>query len=475
MTGKIIIMGWAALILTACLDRSYDNPFLSGSDVSEDWKTDRDGNGIADSVEAYAPGCRDLPAECLRQAKAGSVIAQNLANKIGKDTVPAGVVTPAVPPIVTPITINPPLDTVQTPVAPKDTVRDTLIVTTPLITVTGIQSQAIYIPMGVSQVVPSISVLPRDAKNQGYTLQSLDGTIVKVTGTALVPVKPGVATIRALSAEGRFTSDFQATVFLKDTNRYEEKVAVAPMTLVAGDPPLAPQITWTPADVTIRGYTLVSSDSSHVLVVMQNGLPECKALAAGEANLTLKTLGKGLNAIFHVVVNPAPIVIVPVTAIAAANTVLNLGAADQLPAVTYTPSNGTNKHYRLASDQSGIVSVTVTGLHAVSGGTAHITITSVDGPSSVFDVSVRVPVASVSAPDLSLTVGQKTTVIVTVLPANADVRDYTLSSDTPKNVSVQGNEIAAVKNGAAIITITTLDGGKHGTFNVLVSKRGGGG
>ncbi len=441
---KGIVVGAAALVCLACLDRNYENPFISesGKNVSEDWKRDLDGNGIADSVEFYVPGCRATPSECLAQAVIQSQIVAAKQDFPTKDTSHV----------------------------------DSVIITPPALAVTSIQAEAIYIPMGVAKAVPSVSVLPRNAKNQGYTLVSLNDALVRVSGTDLVPVSPGIAKIVATSNDGGFTFEFDATVFLKDTNIYEQGVSAADMQLVVGDAPLAPTLLWAPVDVTNRGYSLTSSDPTRVLVVADGGIPACKAIAAGEATLTLKTQGKGLTVTFLVLVKPAPILTVPVLGITAADMILELGGADQTPKVGFAPLAATHKSYSLVSDQPGIASVSGTSIHAVSGGKSRVTITSMDGPSSTFEVTVTVRVASLSAPDITIKVGQKRLIEPVFQPAAASNVAFTLATSNSEIVSFQGVEITAVKKGSATITITSADGGKTDSFLVTVTdKKGPGG
>ncbi|MEO6096711.1 MAG: hypothetical protein ABIW76_13825 [Fibrobacteria bacterium] len=480
------LAGCAALALSACLDRNYDNPFLSDSGVSEDWKRDLNDNGIADSVEVYAANCNGTPAECLRKAleNAATQAANLNTGKHGNDTVPpkkdsTPVVIPpkdttpvVVPPKkdTTPVVI-PPKDTTPVVIPPRDTIRDTIVVPPKVTAVTGIEAQAIYIPMGVQKARPSVTILPRDAANQGYTLQSLDETTVKVSGMDLIPVKSGSATIKARSDDGGFTVQFQANVMLTDTNRYETAVSVAPMDLVADAAAQAPVVTWTPADVSNRSYTLSSSVPGTVLVVMEGGVPKCKPIASGKADVTLTTLGKGLTAVFTVTVKPAPLLTIPVLGISAKDLGLLLGGSDLAPEVSYLPFLATNLGYTLKSDNPNVVSVSGAKLHAVSGGNANITITSLDGPSSVFKAGVTVRATAVSAADAAVLLGSPNfTPAVTFTPSSATNKTYTLKSDAPTVVSVVGTQLHAAAGGIATILLTSADG-PVATFKVTVSVR----
>lgn len=385
MNGKSIAILLSCLAIWSCLDREYENPFLSGGSLDREWRLDGDGDGIADSVDFYAAGCTATPAECLRRAQTASVEAGKQAVKPGLGD-SSHISVPPKDTIVDTVIIVPPRDTVI--IAPP---RDTVIIAPPAVAVTGIQASAVFILMGAAAVTPAVYVLPRDARDQDFTLTSLDETVVRVSGFNLVPVTPGTAKVRARSHEGGFTIDFEAIVVSRDTIVREEKVTVASMEMTVGDPPRAPEIEWTPVNATRRGYSLISSRPAIAAIVSEAGVEKCRALAAGESIVTLKSAGEALSTTFKVTVKAAPIFILPVLLISAKDVDLEMGGPDQSPVVDYFPTALINKSYSLRSDKPGVVAVTASGtaLHAVSGGKATITITSVDGPSGVFKVKVN--------------------------------------------------------------------------------------
>ena len=365
----------------------------------------------------------------------------------------------------TTVVINPPKDTIIVP--PKDTV----VIPPKPVAVTGITAERFFLPLGASKGRPAVVILPRDAANQGYSLQSLDAAIVKVSGLDLVPVKAGTARIRARSAEGGFIAEFEASVVLTDTNRYETQVSAAPMEMIAGSAAMAPVLTWTPSDVTNRGYTLSSSAPAKVLVVMEDGIPKCKPLAEGIAQVTLRTMGKGLTTVFQVTVKPEPVINVDVVSISAPNMALDVGAADGVAEPVIIPSFATDKSYTLESDNPEVASINGTAIHAVSGGTARVKIISADGPSSTFQVTVRLRVKSVSAPDMVMDLGAADTVpAIEILPVGATDRSYSLQSENPAVASVKGAAIHAVSGGTARIKIISGDGASSG-FQVTVRVR----
>jgi uncharacterized protein YjdB len=161
--------------------------------------------------------------------------------------------------------------------------------------------------------------------------------------------------------------------------------------------------------------------------------------------------------------------------IAAEDMVLDLNGPKQVPTVAYIPSFATDKAYRLVSEKPDIVSVSGMALHPVAKGKATITITSVDGPSSTFTATVRVRVAAVSAPDITIANGGKAVPEVNILPADADDQMYSLASGDESIVVAQGTEISARKKGKVVVSIVTRDGGKTGSFTVTVKNKEGNG
>jgi uncharacterized protein YjdB len=416
-TALLITVFFAASFLISCLERDYDNPILS--------------DNPDDTIVVINPPTDTTP----------------------KDTVPKDTI------------IVPPKDTIIVP--PKDTV----VIPPKPIAVTGITAEPFFLPLGVAKGRPAVAVLPRNAANQGYSLQSLDASIVKVSGVDLVPVKAGTALVRARSAEGGFSVEFEAKVILTDTNHYETQVLAAPLEMVAGGAAMAPVITWTPSDVSNRGYTLSSSAPAKVQVVTEDGMPKCKPLAEGTAQITLRTVGKGLTTVFQATVKPKPILTVDVISISVPDMELDVGAADGVPEPVIFPSFATDKSFTLKSENPEVASINGTAIHAVSGGSARVKITSADGPSSTFQVTVRLRVKSISSQDMALDLGGADTVpAVEILPAGATNRAYSLQSEDPDVAAIKGTAVHAVSGGSARIKISSADGPSAG-FLVTVRVR----
>jgi hypothetical protein len=84
--------------------------------------------------------------------------------------------------------------------------------------------------------------------------------------------------------------------------------------------------------------------------------------------------------------------------------------------------------------------------------------------------TVAVTGITLSPTTLQLNLGQSSTLIATITPANATNKNITWTSDRPGAVTVNNGVVTAVGKGTATITATTEDGGKTATCVVTVVK-----
>ena len=171
--------------------------------------------------------------------------------------------------------------------------------------------------------------------------------------------------------------------------------------------------------------------------------------------------------------------VVPVTSVQIGSSSLALepGETANLTA-TVLPSNATDKSVSWSSNNTGVATVDNNGkVTAVAAGSAVITVTTTDGgKTATCNVTVTnpaVPVQSVSLDktELSLNVGENATLTATVMPANADNKAVTWSSNNTSVATVDNTgKVTAVAAGSAVITVTTTDGGKTATCTVTVTN-----
>ncbi|MCL2041407.1 MAG: glycine-rich protein [Bacteroidales bacterium] len=139
---------------------------------------------------------------------------------------------------------------------------------------------------------------------------------------------------------------------------------------------------------------------------------------------------------------------------------------------TIVPDDATNQGMIWSSANTNIVDVDEYGnATALEVGTTIITVTTVDGGlTAECLIQVIQPVTGVklNKQTLTLVVGAEETLIATVLPVNAGVKDvFWTSSDPAVTVDANG-KVTAMSAGSATITVTTVDGGFTDTCVVTV-------
>ena len=133
------------------------------------------------------------------------------------------------------------------------------------------------------------------------------------------------------------------------------------------------------------------------------------------------------------------------------------------------------------SSDANVATVTDGRITAVKGGYAVITVSSADGSVSAFcEVKVNgepaVETISVTGieldkTELTLNIDGTAALKATVLPANATTPTISWSSDKPEIASVdQIGNVTGIAPGVAVITATTLDGGKTASCTVTVTE-----
>lgn len=171
--------------------------------------------------------------------------------------------------------------------------------------------------------------------------------------------------------------------------------------------------------------------------------------------------------------------VIPVTGVQIGSSSLALepGETANLMA-TVLPSNATDKSVSWSSSNTGVATVDNNGkVTAAAAGSAVITVTTTDGGKTatctVTVTNPAIPVQSVSLDKttLNLNVGENSTLVATVLPANADNKAVTWSSSNTAIATVDASgKVTAVAAGSAVITVTTTDGGKTATCTVTVTN-----
>ncbi len=135
--------------------------------------------------------------------------------------------------------------------------------------------------------------------------------------------------------------------------------------------------TVSPSDATDKSLTWTTSNSA--VATVNNGV--VTAVAAGTATITAKSNADNTKSASCTVTVPTPssdpVAVTGVT-LSKTATSLNVGATETLTA-TVQPANATNKAVNWSSDAPTVATVSNGTITGVSAGTAHITVTTVDG------------------------------------------------------------------------------------------------
>ena len=146
--------------------------------------------------------------------------------------------------------------------------------------------------------------------------------------------------------------------------------------------------------------------------------------------------------------------------------------------VVFTPADATNKMVTWKSEDETIATVDAAGVvTGVKLGTTKISATSMEGNYSdtlvltVTPISVK-GVKILSGTDGVMTIGTSANYAIAyeIIPANAANKNTTWESSDPETVQVQNTAlIIGLKNGSAILTVTTEDGGHTDMLTVVVN------
>jgi fibro-slime domain-containing protein len=496
--------GWAGsllpvLLVLACNEK-FDGPFTPESPnyAGADWSDDSDGDGVADSIAKYLPGCGDAPEQCLRNAKLLSAVwgkphalsSRDMILRVGqKDVRPDLVFIPAVLALRGWILTS----SDSSKVMPSDNslaalAEGSVRITAGLKNDSLAASFAVRVVAGGKPVVslsardiemetggdapPDLDWVPADADYKEYFLASLDPSVAIILNNRIRAVSEGSARITVRALDGGAEAAFIVSVSEPSAGVRVDSLIADDVYLVAGSPPAVPRLAWLPYEATNKKYILVTSDSNIVALSKERDLLIPKA--EGSAGVTVIALDGGKSAVFTAYVARVP---VPVEAVSAQDLVLTLGAQGEAPRVSFFPADASDKSI-VVTGGNPLVADYLNGLIRPLGvGSAEFTVTARDGGAQDrFTVTVTLPdttvhVASVSVEPLSLSVGDLRSPVITWNPPNAPDRRYLLTRKSGASAEAAGEALRAVAEGVSTFELKTLDSGRTAVFQVTVKKR----
>ena len=314
------------------------------------------------------------------------------------------------------------------------------------------------------------TVAPENASNKNVSWSSNNTSVATVNNGEVTAVAPGTATITVTTEDGGKTATCVVTV----------KARVYPVTGVSLDKTSANLVegesitltaTITPENATNKNVNWSSSNTA--VATVQDG--KVLAIAPGVATIIVTTEDGGKTATCNVVVKAKTY---PVTGVTLDKTSAELTEGDKITLkATVSPENASNKNVTWSSNNTSVATVNNGEVTTVSPGTATITVTTEDGGKTatcVVTVKARVyPVTGVSLDktNANLVEGESITLTATITPENATNKNVNWSSSNTAVATVQNGKVLAVSPGVATITVTTEDGGKTATCNVVVKAK----
>ena len=320
------------------------------------------------------------------------------------------------------------------------------------------------------------NISPADATNKEITWISSDKKVATVNSKGIVKgIKEGKATITVITKDGSKKASCDVTVKKAPTSFVSVNTIRLNKSNLDIDLGSKEQLSviFEPSNATNKEVTWTSSNTS-IATVDTNGV--ISALKEGKATITVTTKDGNKKASCEVTILPIT-TSVAVQSVSLDKTSLSIKEGDKVTLkATINPSTATNKEVTWTSSNTSIATVDTNGaISALKEGKATITVTTKDGNKkascevTVLPITTTVAVQSVSLDKTSLIIeqGDKVTLKATINPSNATNKEVTWTSSDTSIATVDKNGVVQIsKNGTAIITVTTKDGGKTATCNV---------
>lgn len=306
------------------------------------------------------------------------------------------------------------------------------------------------------------TVLPDNAPDKSVTWTSNNTNVATVSAEGeVVAVSAGTAKITVISVSDQTKSaTCEVTVTAEMVAVTEVKLNKQTLALIVGAKE-ALTSTVLPNNATDKSVTWKSSNQA-VATVSTDG--EIVAISAGTATITMTSVSdKTKSATCEVTVTNAVIAVTEVK-LNKSTISLTTGAKETLVS-TVLPNNATDKSVTWKSSNEAVATVSSTGeVSAISVGNATITATSVSDNTktatctiTVTKPTVAVTLVGINNKPLSLLIGGKATLLVSVLPDNATDKSVTWTSNNTSVATVsQTGEVTAVGTGFATITVTSV-------------------
>lgn len=343
-------------------------------------------------------------------------------------------------------------------------------------TVTGISLDKTLVTMEVDQKAQLYAaVLPATASNKNVRWESGNSNIVQVTQSGMITAKAeGASLITAKTYDGGFTAN--CTVIVKKIPVTSVTLDKSKLSLYKGKAAIL-KATIAPENATNKSVEWLSSNSN-IASVDSNGVVIGKS--QGSTLITVRT--KDGNFTSTCIVEVSNITInVPVTGISLNKTNITLEKETSLilePEIK--PTSATNKQLAWSSNNPNIASIDSYGIvSAKNYGTAIITVRTKDGG---YTAACTVHVVDAYKPSIATGVRlNKTSISIKegkfkqltpiFTPGNSKNKSVIWkTSDASVAIVTKSGRVIGLKEGKALITVSTPDGKYSANCDVYVSK-----
>lgn len=295
-----------------------------------------------------------------------------------------------------------------------------------------------------------------------------DATVAIVDNGIVTGIKVGTATITATTIDG---SNLTASCLVNVVPVMVESISLSKsaVQLVLGNSERISAIVL-PSNATNKSIRWEVDNSS--IASVNDGV----ITALGIGNTTIKAIandGSGVYATCSVVVNPIAVSSIELSPITGN---VDVGGNITLTATVY-PTNASNKQLMWQSSNNDVATVINGIVTGIKSGNVIITAKATDGSNKTATASITVNKIKASNINLNKTsvklfVGDEETIIATISPSDATIKDVTWSTSNANVATVVNGLVTARGSGTATITAVTTDGTNiSATCDVTVNKR----
>jgi len=313
------------------------------------------------------------------------------------------------------------------------------------------------------------TVYPENATNKEVTWEITNPKVSSITADGVLSATgAGRTSVQVTTADGAKTakclfiiSALRASSMALDKNE---------ITLPVGGADTLNAV-FTPSNATDQGVKW-TSDNNSVAIVSPEGV--VTAYSVGTALITATAKVGGLTASCTVTVTGDPAIHVTGVSLNPTNAEMNIGETLSLNAAV-APENASNKNVTWSSSNEDAATVKNGVVTAVGAGNAVIAVTSIDGgfhsecSITVIGNAVHVTGISLNTSSATLSINDTLQPTVTFSPENATDKGISWSSSNQSVATVENGIIKAVGAGEAVITATSVDGGRVANCVVTVT------